>query len=150
MRSAHLLSAILFCAEAGPALAQAPARLVDAAGGEREVVWYTAMNTPDAAPLRKRFYFDELYSFLIRASQELLARLSAFLDRWIHNYVTTDAHPPDSVKARYPLAEAKVEVKEIPGKPGSYNAVAWLRPWLQLEELTTSLRLVASLPQKKA
>src|SRR5205823_4360715 len=35
------------------------------------------------APLRKRFYFDELYSFLIRASQELLAKLSAFLDRWI-------------------------------------------------------------------
>src|SRR5204862_5968995 len=35
------------------------------------------------APLRKRFYFDELYSFLIRARQELLARLSAFLDRWI-------------------------------------------------------------------
>src|SRR5256885_8231366 len=35
------------------------------------------------APLRKRFYFDELYSFLISASQELLAKLSAFLDRWI-------------------------------------------------------------------
>jgi len=35
------------------------------------------------APLRQRFYFDELYSFLIRATQELLAKLSAFLDRWI-------------------------------------------------------------------
>src|SRR5436190_18674845 len=35
------------------------------------------------APLRNRFYFDELYSFLIRATQELLAKLSAFLDRWI-------------------------------------------------------------------
>src|SRR6476620_1274406 len=35
------------------------------------------------APLRDRFYFDELYSFLIRATQELLAKLSAFLDRWI-------------------------------------------------------------------
>jgi NADH-quinone oxidoreductase subunit L len=37
----------------------------------------------DLAPLRKRFYFDELYSFLISATQELLAKLSAFLDRWI-------------------------------------------------------------------
>ena len=37
-------------------------------------------------------------------------------------------------------------VKEIPGKPGSYNAVAWLRPWLQFEELTTSLRMVARIP----
>jgi NADH-quinone oxidoreductase subunit L len=37
----------------------------------------------DLAPLRKRLYFDELYSFLINATQGLLARLSAFIDRWI-------------------------------------------------------------------
>jgi type VI secretion system protein ImpC len=36
---------------------------------------------------------------------------------------------------------------EIPGKPGAYNAVAHLRPWLQFEELTTSLRMVARIPQ---
>jgi NADH-quinone oxidoreductase subunit L len=35
------------------------------------------------APLRQRLYFDELYSFLIRATQGSLAKLSAFLDRWI-------------------------------------------------------------------
>jgi type VI secretion system protein ImpC len=51
------------------------------------------------------------------------------------------------MKAKYPLAEAKVQVKEIPGKPGSYNAVAWMRPWLQMEELTTSMRMVARIPQ---
>ncbi len=50
-----MLAVFLVCIEAGPALAQAAARAADAAGGEREVVWYTAMNTPDAAPLRKRF-----------------------------------------------------------------------------------------------
>jgi NADH-quinone oxidoreductase subunit L len=37
----------------------------------------------DLALLRHKFYFDELYRFLIRAMQELLARLSAFIDRWI-------------------------------------------------------------------
>jgi NADH-quinone oxidoreductase subunit L len=37
----------------------------------------------DLALLRKRFYFDELYAFLIAASQGLLASLSAFIDRWI-------------------------------------------------------------------
>ena len=36
----------------------------------------------------------------------------------------------------------------IAGKPGSYNAVAHLRPWLQMEELTTSMRMVARIPQK--
>jgi type VI secretion system protein ImpC len=72
---------------------------------------------------------------------------AAFLDRWIKNYVTSDPKPSQEVKARYPLAEAKIQVKEIPGAPGSYNAVAWLRPWLQLEELTTSLRMVARIPK---
>ena len=52
------------------------------------------------------------------------------------------------MRAKYPLREAKVQVKPVPGQPGSYNAVAWLRPWLQMEELTTSLRLVARIPQK--
>ena len=37
----------------------------------------------DFALLRKRFYFDELYSFLIAATQGLLASVSAFIDRWI-------------------------------------------------------------------
>ncbi|MCC6126401.1 MAG: type VI secretion system contractile sheath large subunit [Pirellulales bacterium] len=71
----------------------------------------------------------------------------AWLERWIANYVSADAKPSAEAKARYPLREAKIEVKEIPGAPGSYNAVAWLRPWLQLEELTTSLRLVAKIPK---
>jgi len=70
-----------------------------------------------------------------------------WLERWIMNYVSADAKPSADTKARYPLREAKIEVKEIPGKPGSYHAVAHLRPWLQMEELTTSLRMVASIPQ---
>ncbi len=70
-----------------------------------------------------------------------------WLDRWIHNYVSADSKPSQEAKARYPLREAKVEVKEIPGAPGSYNAVAWMRPWLQMEELTTSLRMVARIPK---
>ena len=71
------------------------------------------------------------------------------LNRWIANYVLKDDKPSQEMKARYPLADAKVEVVEVPGSPGSYNAVAWLRPWLQLEELTTSMRLVARIPQKQ-
>lgn len=71
----------------------------------------------------------------------------AWLDRWIHNYVTSDKNPPGDVRARYPLAEAKVQVREIPGQPGSYNAIAWMRPWLQMEELTTSMRMVAKIPK---
>ena len=72
-----------------------------------------------------------------------------WLNDWIKNYVVENPeNVTDELKAKYPLREAKVEVKEIPGKPGSYNAVAYLRPWLQMEELTASLRLVARIPSK--
>jgi type VI secretion system protein ImpC len=69
-----------------------------------------------------------------------------WLNRWILKYVNADPKAGQEVKAMYPLADAKVQVKEIPGKPGSYNAVAWMRPWLQFEELTTSMRMVARIP----
>jgi NADH-quinone oxidoreductase subunit L len=37
----------------------------------------------DLEPLRHKFYFDEFYNWLIYWTQELLARVSAFFDRWI-------------------------------------------------------------------
>jgi type VI secretion system protein ImpC len=52
------------------------------------------------------------------------------------------------MKAKFPLREARIEVSEIAGKPGAYNAIAFLRPHFQLEELAVSLRLVAKLPTK--
>ena len=69
-----------------------------------------------------------------------------WLNRWINNYVNANENAGQEMKARFPLREARVEVKEIPGKPGSYNAIAYMRPWLQMEELTTSLRMVARIP----
>ncbi|MGO3785381.1 type VI secretion system contractile sheath large subunit [Pseudoalteromonas sp. KG3] len=73
--------------------------------------------------------------------------VEAWLNRWILTFVNAAEGGGQEVRARYPLADAKVSVKEIPGQPGSYNAVAWLKPWLQMEELTSSLRLVAKIPE---
>ncbi|WP_458096290.1 type VI secretion system contractile sheath large subunit [Roseomonas sp. WA12] len=84
---------------------------------------------------------DKIGSFMEASNVE------GWLNRWIQNYVNTNENAGQEMKARFPLREAKVEVKEIPGKPGSYNAVAYLRPWLQMEELTTSMRMVARVPQ---
>jgi type VI secretion system protein ImpC len=70
-----------------------------------------------------------------------------WLQRWISQYICLDDKPTDSVKAKYPLKEARIEVKAVPGKPGSYNAIAHLRPWLQFEELNASIRMVAELPK---
>ncbi len=84
---------------------------------------------------------DKVGSFMSRKDAEM------FLNRWIMNYVTEDDTASASVKAQYPLRQARVDVAEIPGKPGCYRAVAFLQPHFQLDELSVSLRLVADLPQ---
>lgn len=72
--------------------------------------------------------------------------VEAWLKRWIEQYTNSNPSPSEEAKAKYPLREARIRVEEIPGKPGSYHAVAHMRPWLQMEELTTSLRMVARIP----
>ncbi len=69
-----------------------------------------------------------------------------FLNRWIQNYVAPPGSSP-SVMNRKPLSEARIDVVEIPGKPGAYRAVAFMKPHYQLDELAVSMRLVADLPQ---
>jgi type VI secretion system protein ImpC len=83
---------------------------------------------------------DKLGSFMSRTDCE------RFLNQWIVNYVTPDDTAAPSVKASHPLRDARIEVSEVPGKPGVYRAVSFLRPHFQLDELSVSLRLVAELP----
>lgn len=73
--------------------------------------------------------------------------VETFLNRWISQYVLLDDNATQEQKAQFPLREASIQVAEIPGKPGSYRSVAFLRPHFQLDELSISLRLVADLPK---
>ncbi|WP_088134642.1 type VI secretion system contractile sheath large subunit [Vibrio gazogenes] len=72
--------------------------------------------------------------------------ISDYLNNWISNYVLVDDAAPQTMKASYPLRESRIDVMDIPGKPGSYRSIVFLRPHFQLEELTASIRLVAELP----
>jgi type VI secretion system protein ImpC len=83
---------------------------------------------------------DKVGSFMSRQQAE------NFLNRWISNYVLLDDNAGQDAKASHPLREARIDVTEIPGKPGAYRAVAFLKPHYQLDELSVSLRLVADLP----
>lgn len=83
---------------------------------------------------------EKVGSFMPRSMVE------SFLGSWIAQYVLLDDNATQEIKARFPLSEAKVIVTEVPGAPGSYAATVFLRPHFQLEELTTSIRLVAKLP----
>ena len=83
---------------------------------------------------------DKIGSFTSRTECE------RWLNQWITNYVTPDDSASAATKAQFPLRDARIEVIEVPGKPGAYRAVAFLRPHFQLDELSVSLRLVADLP----
>jgi type VI secretion system protein ImpC len=83
---------------------------------------------------------DKIGSFMSRKDCQ------DFLNTWVNQYVAVGDVGP-TIKAQKPLSEASVEVQEVPGKPGVYRAIAFLKPHFQLDELTVSLRLVAELPQ---
>ncbi|MDP3372140.1 MAG: type VI secretion system contractile sheath large subunit [Candidatus Paracaedibacteraceae bacterium] len=83
---------------------------------------------------------DKIGSFMTRDKVEL------FLNTWIANYILLNDDAPQSIKAKYPLREGRIDVFDVPGQPGSYRAVVYLRPHFQMEELTASIRLVATLP----
>jgi type VI secretion system protein ImpC len=83
---------------------------------------------------------DKIGSFMTKEN------VAAYLNTWIADYVLLNDDASQSVKAAYPLRQARVDVFEIPGKPGSYSAVVFLKPHFQLDELTVSIRLVAELP----
>lgn len=99
------------------------------------------MATSRIAHFLKVMARDKVGSFMEASDAE------QWLNKWIANFVNGSPGASAEMKARYPLAEAAIEVKEIPGQPGAYSAIAWLRPWLQMEELTASLRLVAKIPK---
>jgi type VI secretion system protein ImpC len=72
--------------------------------------------------------------------------VSNYLNRWIMQYVLGKDDAGQELKARYPLRDARVDVYDVPGKPGAYRAVVFIRPHFQLDELTASIRLVSELP----
>ena len=98
------------------------------------------MATSRFAHYLKSMMRDKIGSFMSRSECEM------FLNTWIAEYITTDPEASQELKAKRPLAEARIDVVDVAGKPGCYKAVAFLKPHFQLDELTVSLRLVAELP----
>jgi type VI secretion system protein ImpC len=80
---------------------------------------------------------DKLRGFMSRENCE------SFLNKWIQNYVLLDDAASQDVKAKFPLRDGRIHITEIPGKPRAYNAVAFLRPHFQLDEVAM-LRIVVT------
>ena len=73
------------------------------------------------------------------------AECEDLLCRWLQNYTTANDDAGPELKARHPLREARVQVREQPGKPGSYLCVTHLRPHFQLDQLSAGVKLVTEL-----
>ncbi len=64
------------------------------------------------------------------------------LQRWLNSFVSGMGSGGAEVTARYPLRDAKVEVRERRGKPGIYACTVHLQPHHQLDEVGAAFRLV--------
>lgn len=73
------------------------------------------------------------------------AECQQYLQNWLMNYCEGSDDAARDTKARYPLREASVEVKETPGKPGAYTCQLFLRPHFQLDDIATGFRLTTML-----
>jgi type VI secretion system protein ImpD/type VI secretion system protein ImpC len=71
------------------------------------------------------------------------------LMRWLSTHVSGMAGGAESA-ARYPLRDARVEVREQPGRPGSYGCVVHLQPHYQLDDVGAVFRLVTDLDAPRA
>jgi type VI secretion system protein ImpD len=71
--------------------------------------------------------------------------VQAALQSWLMNYCVGSDDAPLETKARHPLREASVEIREVPGKAGAYSCVLFLRPHFQLDDIATGFRLVTQL-----
>jgi type VI secretion system protein ImpC len=77
-------------------------------------------------------------------------QLQKWLQTWINRYV--DGDPKNStevIKAKKPLAAAKVEVFPDEENPGYYGARFFLRPHYQLEGMDIGISLVSRLPSSQ-
>jgi type VI secretion system protein ImpD/type VI secretion system protein ImpC len=71
------------------------------------------------------------------------------LQQWLNRHVTGLAGGGDAA-ARYPLREARVEVRDRPGRPGSFGCTIHLQPHYQLDEVGATFRLVTDLNAPRA
>lgn len=73
------------------------------------------------------------------------AQCEDHITHWLHNYCNARQNPSSDSIARYPLREAKVQVTEPPGRPGTFQCVIHLRPHSQADQIVSEFKLVTEL-----
>ncbi len=77
------------------------------------------------------------------------SQLQSWLSDWLIGYV--DGSPGTSseeFKASHPLSAGRVNLEDVPDRPGQFEAKVFLTPHYQLEGLSVALRLVSRVAQQ--
>ncbi len=69
------------------------------------------------------------------------ADAAEYLRRWVSKYVVSNDSASTEMKAKYPLREARVDIRDVPGRPGQYRCTVHLRPHYQLDALAAGIKL---------
>jgi type VI secretion system protein ImpC len=70
------------------------------------------------------------------------------LMNWINQYVIDQDDATEEQRRRKPLRQARIEVTDIPGRPGFYDAKVFIRPHFKLEGINAEVSLVAELSRE--
>ena len=73
-----------------------------------------------------------------------------FLHSWLRGYCEGSDSASQEAKARCPLKEAAVEVRDSPRDPGVFACTIHLRPHYQLDDIATGFRLTTTLSPQRA
>lgn len=77
------------------------------------------------------------------------AQLEAFLSDWLRSYSLGNDDASPEQKARYPLRASAVQIRDVPGKPGTLSCVFHLQPHFQLDQVVSAFRLRTELVAAK-
>jgi type VI secretion system protein ImpD len=78
------------------------------------------------------------------------AECQRLIEKWLTEYVTANPDASIELRSRYPLREGRVIVTEAPGRPGIFRMEMYLRPHLQLDDISTGIRLTTVLAGRRA
>ena len=73
--------------------------------------------------------------------------IEGMLTKWLNQYTTGRDDLSWEMRAKYPLRDVRLQVKEMPGMPGQYTCVIFLKPHYIAENLVSELKLTTELSQ---
>ena len=65
----------------------------------------------------------------------------AFLQKWLDNYTSGRDDLNWEMRARYPLRDVRVQVRELPGSAGKFSCVVYLKPHYTADHLIAKLKI---------